>query len=101
ALEPRAPTNRRNALNEALDRAREEYDAAVARHRELQVKERELAELRNRFREADAAQRRVGLLQAALEHAEAREREAIARAELARFPAAMERVAGDEFEQLC
>lgn len=100
-LEPRAPTSRRNALNEALNRAREEYDAAVARHRELRAKERELAELRSQFREADAAQRRMGLLEAALEHAQAREREAVTRAALARFPAAMEHVAGDEFEQLC
>src|SRR5690606_34636171 len=50
---------------------------------------------------ADAAQRRMGLLEAALEHAQAREREAVTRAALARFPAAMEHVAGDEFEQLC
>lgn len=100
-LDARAPVSRRNALNEALDRARAEYDRAVARQQELMTRERALVELRVEFAAADAAQRRVAVLQAALEHARAREREAEARAELGRYAAAMERVSGSEHEQLC
>jgi energy-coupling factor transporter ATP-binding protein EcfA2 len=100
-LEPRAPVSRRNSLNEALDSAREDYERALARQQDLLDQERGLAELREAYAGADAAQRRVVVLQAALDHAHAREREAEARAELGGYAAAMERVSGSEYEQLC
>lgn len=100
-IDPRAPVSRRNALSDAVTSARAAYDDAVARQQELRAQEAELTQLRISFQAAEAAQRRVTVLQTALEHARAREADEAARVELARFAEGMERVAGGEYERLC
>ena len=101
ALEPREIRNRRTAEQEALERARAELDAAVAEQRRLRESELHLEELREQKAAAERAMARVGLLEAALEHAAARATESDVRVELERFPMAMGRVGGDEYERLC
>ncbi len=101
-LNPGLPHSRRHsAKQDAVVRARTAYDEAVAQQRALQERERELTARRRDLERADDARRRSAMLEAALEHARAREAEAEARRELAHFEAGMARVNGEEYERLC
>lgn len=100
-LEPREVPTRRTALNEELDQAKEAWARAIAAQQELRGEELRLRDLRERRKVAEDAIERLRVLEAALEHAEARDAEAHARAELERFPEGMGRVGGKEYEQLC
>lgn len=100
-LEPRSAPPRRSAAQEELEQAHAAHDRAVAQQRELQEEERKLVELRRQWEEAKGATQRVGLLEAALDHAAARDAESQARESLARFPGGIERVGGTEYDQLC
>jgi energy-coupling factor transporter ATP-binding protein EcfA2 len=100
-LQPREGASRRTAEREALARARGRLDEAVAVQRELREREMRLTELREQLQAAKRAADRVKVLEAALEHATARENESVARAEFELFPLGMAKIGGYEYDRLC
>ncbi|MFP4607075.1 MAG: hypothetical protein ACLFP7_05580, partial [Thiohalospira sp.] len=86
----------KRALQEAEQRLREARQAQAG----LVERERELEQARADHAAADAARRRLAPVGRAVELAEAINRREAARAELADFPAGMERLRGDEAERL-
>lgn len=91
-----ARTLPRTNATKAVDAAREARLAAQGRAEALQRRADELATLRGRRDEAQAAQTRGALLDAARRHAEARAALAEAAASLEAFPRALAAMTGDE-----
>ena len=101
-LSPRLPSGRRaSRAYDELQRARAAYETALAEQRALREREGELHDLRRRFRAADAARRRRGVLAAAIELARARAAEEEARLVVEQFDRGVERVGGEEYDRLC
>jgi hypothetical protein len=99
-LGPRAAARPRVAAEGELVAATARLKEARARQDEVLHEARQLNELEASLGAAEAARLRLRVLDCAMEQARARADEAEARALLARFPAAMERLRGDEAERL-
>jgi energy-coupling factor transporter ATP-binding protein EcfA2 len=84
----------------ALQAARARVSEARVQQELLVKEERRLASLEPEVRAAEAAARRVRLLELALDHAEAAEREAAARIAIESFEPVLARLRGDEAERL-
>lgn len=100
ALDPRTAVPPRRKELEALKEARAKLSDASAAQERLRGEERRLRDLSERIAGRERLESRLRLLDLAIEHARAREAEARAAALVATFDARMERVRGNEAEQL-
>lgn len=86
--------------SQEAERALENWNSVQQEVQELRDEERRLADLQRRLKEIKESRRRLDLINRAISYAEARDSYEDAKSQLQAFPAAMDRVSGDEIDRL-